>query len=64
MTQMQMLGSPDLLSLLEPRGLYGTDGKHPDGVTMIPGYHGCGCSCTQSPESRLLMEPRYHRHRG
>ena len=32
----QTLGSLDLPSMLEPRGLYRTDGKHPDGVTMIP----------------------------
>ena len=31
----QTLGSLDLLSMLEPRGLYRTDGKRPDGVTMI-----------------------------
>ena len=30
------LGSFDLPSMLEPRGLYRTDGKRPDGVTMIP----------------------------
>ena len=23
--------------------------------------HDCGCSCTQSPESRLLMQPENHR---
>ena len=32
----QTLGSLDLPSVLEPRGLYRTDGKSPDGVTMIP----------------------------
>ena len=32
----QTLGSLDLPSMLEPRGLYRTDGKRPDGVTMIP----------------------------
>ena len=32
----QMLGSLDLPSMLEPRGLYRTDGKRPDDVTMIP----------------------------
>ena len=32
----QTLGSLDLPSMLEPRGLYQTDGKRPDGVTMIP----------------------------
>ena len=32
----QTLGSLDLPSLLEPRGLYRTDGKRPDGNTMIP----------------------------
>ena len=31
----QALGSLDLPSMLEPRGLYRTDGKRPDGVTMI-----------------------------
>ena len=31
-----MLGSLDLPSMLEPRGLYRTDGKRPDDVTMIP----------------------------
>ena len=31
----QTLGSRDLLSMLEPRGLYRTDGKRQDGVTMI-----------------------------
>ena len=31
-----MLGSLDLPSMLEPRRLYRTDGKLPDGVTMIP----------------------------
>ena len=33
---MQTLESLDLPSMLEPRGLYRTDGKRPDGVTMIP----------------------------
>ena len=32
----QTLGSLDLPSMLEPRGLYRTDGKRPDGVTMTP----------------------------
>ena len=32
----QTLGSLDLPSRLEPRGLYRTDGKRADGVTMIP----------------------------
>ena len=32
----QTLGSLNLPSMLEPRGLYRTDGKRPDGVTMIP----------------------------
>ena len=32
----QTLESLDLPSMLEPRGLYRTDGKRPDGVTMIP----------------------------
>ena len=32
----QTLGSLDLPSMLEPRGLYRTDGKCQDGVTMIP----------------------------
>ena len=32
----QTLGSPDLSSVLEPRGLYRTVGKRPNGVTMIP----------------------------
>ena len=32
----QTLGSLALPSMLEPRGLYRTDGKRPDGVTMIP----------------------------
>ena len=32
----QTLGSLDLLLMLKPRGLYRTDGKRPDGVTMIP----------------------------
>ena len=31
----QTLGSLDLPSRLEPRGLYRTDGKRPDGVTVI-----------------------------
>ena len=30
------MGSLDLPSVLEPRGLYRTDGKRPDGVAMIP----------------------------
>ena len=30
------LGSLDLPSVLESRGLYRTDGKCPDGVTMVP----------------------------
>ena len=30
------MGSLDLPSMLEPRGLYRTDGKRPDGVTTIP----------------------------
>ena len=30
------LGSLDLPSIFEPRGLYRTDGKCSDGVTMIP----------------------------
>ena len=32
----QTLGSLDLPSMLEPRGLYRTDGKRTDGVTMVP----------------------------
>ena len=32
----QTLGSLDLPSMLDPRELYRTDGKRPDGVTMIP----------------------------
>ena len=32
----QTLRSLDLPSMLEPRGLYRTDGKRPDGVTNIP----------------------------
>ena len=32
----QTFGSLDLPSVLEPRGLYRTDGKRPDGVTIIP----------------------------
>ena len=32
----QTLESLDLLSMLEPRGLYRTDGKRPDGLTMYP----------------------------
>ena len=32
----QTLVSLDLPSMLEPRGLFQTDGKSPDGVTMIP----------------------------
>ena len=32
----QTLGSLDLPSMLKLRGLYQTDGKRPDGVTMIP----------------------------
>ena len=32
----QTLGPLDLPSMLEPRGLYRTDGKRPDGVTMVP----------------------------
>ena len=32
----QTLGSLDLPSMLEPRQLYRTDGKRPDGVPMIP----------------------------
>ena len=31
-----MLGSLDLPSMLEPRGLYRTDGRRTDGVTMVP----------------------------
>ena len=31
----QTLGSLDLTSMLEPRVLYRTDGKRPDGITMI-----------------------------
>ena len=32
----QTLGSLDLVSMLEPQGLYRTDGKRPYSVTMIP----------------------------
>ena len=32
----QTLGSLDMPSMLKPRELYQTDGKRPDGVTMIP----------------------------
>ena len=32
----QTLGSLELPSLPEPRGLYRTDGNRPDGVTMVP----------------------------
>ena len=35
-----MLGYLDLPSMREPRGLYRTDGKRPDGVTMNPGEMG------------------------
>ena len=35
-----MLGYLDLPSMLEPRGLYRTDGKRPDCVTMNPGEMG------------------------
>ena len=34
----QTLGSLDLPSMLEPRGLYRTDGKRPDGVTMVTSH--------------------------
>ena len=69
----QSLGSLDLLSMLEPRGPYRTDGKRPDDVTMIPWEMGKQLvwdvtvlfnSCTQSPESRLFMQPGNHRHRS
>ena len=36
----QTLGSLDLPSVLEPRGLYRTDGKRQNSVTMIPGEMG------------------------
>ena len=32
----ETMGPLDLPSMLEPRGLYQTDGKRPDGVFMIP----------------------------
>ena len=32
--------------------------------TKTVGCHGCGCSCTLSSESRLLMPPENHRHWG
>ena len=32
----QTLGSLELLPMLEPHGLYRTDGKRPHSVTMIP----------------------------
>ena len=32
----QTLGSFDLPSMLKPRGLYRTDVKSPDGVTVVP----------------------------
>ena len=60
----QTLGSLDLPSMLEPRGLYRTDGKRPDGVTMIPWEMGkqlvwdvtvVDALAPQSPESRLCM---------
>ena len=34
--KLQTLGSLDLPSMLEPRGLFRTDGKRSDGVTMTP----------------------------
>ena len=43
----QRLGFLDLPSMLEPRGLYRTESKRPDGVTMIPweiGNSWCGMS--------------------
>ena len=66
----QTLRSLNWPSTIEPRGLYRTNDKRSDGVTMIPWEigltgclecHGCGCSCSQSPESRLLMQPGNHR---
>ena len=32
----QTMGSQNLPLILEPRGLYRTDGKRPDGGTMVP----------------------------
>ena len=47
----QTLGSLDLPSRLEPRGLYRSDGKRPDGVTMILGMGCHGCGCYNNPSS-------------
>ena len=65
----QTLGSLDLPSMLELRGLYRTDGKRPDGVTVIPWEMvkqlvWVSSSCTQSTESKLLMQPGIQCHRG
>ena len=35
-----------------------------NGLTAAVACHSCGCSYTQSPESRLLMQPWNLRHRG
>ena len=32
-------------SILEPNGLCRDDGKHPDGVTIIPWKEGCSLAC-------------------
>ena len=43
---------------------YRTDGKRPDGVTMISWEMGKQRVWDITPESRLLMQPRNHHHRG
>ena len=66
------VGISRMPSMLQPRGLDIPDGKRPNGVTMIPWEMGkqlvwdvtFECSCTQSLDSRLLMQPGNHRHRG
>ena len=70
---MQTLGSPDLLSMVEPRRPYRIDGKRPDGVTMIPWEMGIQLVwdvmvVDAFAPSRLnqgsLMQHGNHRHRG
>ena len=68
----QTLGSLDLPLMLEPCGLYRTDGKRPDGVTMIPWEMSKQLmwdvmvvdAVAPSRLNQGSMQPENHRHRG
>ena len=62
------MGSLNLPSMLLPRGLYRTDGKRPDGLTMIPWGMRKKLVWDVTVDAhalrRLLRQRGSHRHRG